>query len=133
MDYRTVFELDSQPVVSTQPADNSSVPEITLEQEIAILKARILRMEIEKREGSTNNTSSEVDQPSLQTPEARSEISQIQLGPLEPDVRVTPAMATFVEHQNYFRPPASPIPTITAPIMPSVQNGQNNLSGGHLR
>ena len=83
-------------------------------------------MEIEKREGSINNTSSEVDQPNLQLPEAQSEISQIQLGPLEPDVRITPAMATFVEHQNYFQPPASPIPTLTAPIMPSAQIGQDN-------
>jgi hypothetical protein len=94
-----------------------------LKEEIAILKARILQIEIEKREGPMRITSTTVDQAQSipQTSSGQSEISQIQLGPLEPDIRVTPALASFAEHQNYSPPPASPAPSVTSPITPSLQ------------
>ena len=46
---RTVHELDSQPVADTVEA---IFPQLTMAEEIAFLKAKILEMEIEKREGA---------------------------------------------------------------------------------
>jgi hypothetical protein len=104
------------------------VPELTMEEEIAILKARILQMEIEKREGPIKIIPAKADQaPSMpQTSSGQSEISQIQLRPMEPDIRVTPALASFAEHQNYAPPPASPALSLASPVTLSLQNLPDN-------
>jgi hypothetical protein len=126
---RTVYELDSDGVADT--GEEVISPQLTLEEEIAFLKAKILEMEIEKREGAKVATlpASQDHQPSTQTSPGPGDVSQVQLGPFEPELRITPALPSLLEHQNFPPPPSSPAPAaVAAPSTPSPQCPSNDSS-----
>jgi len=84
-------------------------------------------MEIEKREGANRtSTSTNPSQTGPTGPTARSsigknEVCQIQLGPFEPELSITPALASLVEHQNFHPSPIAPTHGVTSPSAPSLE------------
>ena len=79
-------------------------------------------MEIEKREGANrayNSTDPGQSKATLHTPVGQSYVSQVQLGPFEPELSITPALASLVEHQNFQTAPASPAHIVTSPGTPA--------------
>jgi hypothetical protein len=77
-------------------------------------------MEIERREG-VSNASPTTGQSTIQPSLGQNDVSQVQLGPFEPELRITPALASLVEHQNFPQPPSSPAPGVASPTTPSIQ------------
>lgn len=100
-----------------------------MEEEIIVLKARILQLELEKREGANKSlpcTDQGHPQSPVQTSLGQNDISQVQLGPFEPELQITPALASLVEHQNFPPPPPPPNTGLATPITPLLQSPQGN-------
>ncbi|PMD42491.1 hypothetical protein L207DRAFT_581149 [Hyaloscypha variabilis F] len=122
----TVYELDSEPAEADE-GQTAVLPQITMEQEIAFLKAKILEMEIEKREGanrtstSTNPSQTGPTEPTARSSIGKNEVCQIQLEPFEPELSITPALASLVEHQNFHAPPIAPTHGVTSPSTLSLE------------
>jgi hypothetical protein len=82
-------------------------------------------MEIERREGA-NKAPPSTDQPPIQSSLGENDVSQVQLGPFEPELRITPALASLVEHQNFPQPPSSPAPGVASTLTLSIQHPTEN-------